>query len=545
MGGVKSALKKRLQRDPTDAEISAEKQARREQTGPIRSVFSMQVIAGQKSAAGMHYMRAEGPFSEDEMIILHNGAAVVTMLDEVRSKAAESFPVGAGHGWQVFVGANVNSLRFVANQSAWVDRFEILHAANTLNSTSIFVCEVISKDKQSTLADVRSAFVAADLTMQATTVELEAAAKAAGRFVAGEKRFVAGVCGRTVQNDRQKPSPLKHSPTKRAGHGSKPATSQSASPKVPERITEDEEVAEMYLEHMRRQLENLVTQLDRMRDDGGNALFILTAGATNDQLSFVEFAPADLGLSHLDVDNGMLKAGALFLGCTSEDCKERHGGSKEEPSKLAVKEDSTRPFGKDGLVRLKSAGAIVGSHEHTSEAAKSKLAALRSQLGAKISRKSAQASPAAAKSVNHLNTLKSSLLKAAALSQAVPHSSAPTPAFNLKSPAGLIQPEAPASRIVLLRLPFAGDPMLVDLDKSQYDQVCTRGVTVGEDAFEVLREIERTHFAKRIKGLLEKGSCVSGDMAADRVLITKVEHFKKLMKEVRLNEVAMLTQKKS
>ena len=81
MGGVKSALKKRLQRDPTDAEISAEKQARREQTGPIRSVFSMQVIAGQKSAAGMHYMRAEGPFSEDEMIILHNGAAVVTMLD--------------------------------------------------------------------------------------------------------------------------------------------------------------------------------------------------------------------------------------------------------------------------------------------------------------------------------------------------------------------------------------------------------------------------------------------------------------------------------
>ena len=81
MGGVKSALKKRLQRDPIDAEISAEKQARREQTGPIRSVFSMQVIAGQKSAAGMHYMRAEGPFSEDEMIIQHNGAAVVTMLD--------------------------------------------------------------------------------------------------------------------------------------------------------------------------------------------------------------------------------------------------------------------------------------------------------------------------------------------------------------------------------------------------------------------------------------------------------------------------------
>eukprot|EP00966_Prymnesium_polylepis_P290533 6710996-Prymnesium_polylepis.1 len=85
--------------------------------------------------------------------------------------------MGNGHGWQVFVSADIKSLRFVADLQAWVAIFEIIHAADVLKSTKICVREVSSVEKQPILLVVRSTAVAADLTLDTTPIELKHAAK--------------------------------------------------------------------------------------------------------------------------------------------------------------------------------------------------------------------------------------------------------------------------------------------------------------------------------------------------------------------------------
>eukprot|EP00966_Prymnesium_polylepis_P177136 4102618-Prymnesium_polylepis.1 len=129
----------------------------------------------------MSYKRLQGPTTEDEMLVKHIGSQVVTTLANVREKASSSFPMGNGHGWQVFVGVDVKSLRFVADQQAWVARFEVVHAADALKSTHIYVREVSSIEKQSTLLAVRPTAVTADLTLDTTPIELRQAAKVAAR----------------------------------------------------------------------------------------------------------------------------------------------------------------------------------------------------------------------------------------------------------------------------------------------------------------------------------------------------------------------------
>ena len=82
--------------------------------------------------------------------------------------------------------------------------------------------------------------------------------------------------------------------------------------------------------------------------------------------------------------------------------------------------------------------------------------------------------------------------------------------------------------MLLLRLPFAEeDPFFVTLKKEQFEQAKSLGYMVGEDVFDVLREIERRQFSKQIDKLPAE-CAIDRDQAVDRVFIAKVSLFKKL-----------------
>eukprot|EP00966_Prymnesium_polylepis_P136912 3163768-Prymnesium_polylepis.1 len=111
--------------------------------------------------------------------------------------------------------------------------------------------------------------------------------------------------------------------------------------------------------------------------------------------------------------------------------------------------------------------------------------------------------------------MKATWLHAAALSQATPR--APTSAAAVKpSSCPTLEQEASASPMLLLRLPFAEeDPFFVTLKKEQFEQAKSLGDMVGEDVFDVLREIERRQFSKQIDKLPAE-CAIDRDQAVDR-----------------------------
>ena len=518
--GVRKDLKRRLGREPSEDEIRNEKQARCEAKQPAveRTVLSVIVIAGKKNldTGFMSYKRASGPTPENDILILHRGPSVVTTLEEVRAKASRSFPVGDGHGWQVFVGTDTKSLRFVGDQDMWAERFDILHAGNKLAAVSIFVCEVTSKAKEVSLLS-RSA-AASDVALQATSVELQAAAQAAER--------------------------LQPMPPSGAGQASKKQKAKTATPKrtreSPQQVNGDE-LAETHIAHMRGMLQELSARVPQ--DSSGAPLFVLTTGEKDKDLSYVPFDPSSLTGMQLD-ETGQLKPETLYLGCAVEACKYRNGICRSTgrpqavpPAKFQVKGDTRRQATKtDGLVRLKALKSIVGVHEHESAAAKAKEAKV-AQKGAKADGAKERKASAVAAKERDVAAFKSVMLKATALAQQVsPHTRTPS-SQPAGTPVGLAQPEAPAADVIVLQLPFDCKPtLLAELTSAEFEKAKTPGSFASEAVFEVLREIERQQFKKQVEALLED------DTKADRVLITRVKDFRTLLQRVSQNPLEVLRQ---
>ena len=526
--GVKKDLKRRLGREPSGDEIRREKEARleAEQPAPERVVLSIAVIASKKDVETgfMSYKRVKGPTSENDMLILHRGPSVVTTLQEVRAKATKSFPVGNGHGWQVFVGTDTKSLRFVGDQDTWVERFDILHAGNKLQTVSIFVREVTSRAKEATLlSDTRGSAAASDVLLQATPVELQAAAQAAER--------------------------LQPTPPSGGGQASKKQNKKGVGKAVSKRARESpqqvegeaDELAETHVTHMRGLLQALLARVPK--DESGDPLFVLTSGETDEDLSYLPFDPSGLMAVQLD-DTGQLKPETLFLGCAAEVCKYRNGICRTTglpkpvpPVKYQVKGDSRRTETKaDGLVRLKAFKSIVGAHEHESAAAKAK-EAKGAQKGAKADGPKEHKAAAAAAKEREVAAFKNVMLKATALAQQTPpHTAAPV--IQRHTPAGLAQPEAPAADVIVLKLPFDCKQMLlVELTSTNLQDANIGGVMASDNVFEALREIERQQFEKQVEALLEDNT------KADRVLITRVADFSTLLKRVNRYSLDVLKQK--
>lgn len=239
----------------------------------------------------------------------------------------------------------------------------------------------------------------------------------------------------------------------------------------------------------------------------GKPLFVLTTGATDpDDYSYVVFEPASLTLSMIDLNNGgALKGGLLFFGCTAEICK-AHFGGRTAPAKFEVKAESgKRAFGRDSLPRLKSLKAITGSHEHESEAAQERDAA--KSVKKKVSAKAASGAKAAGGKSGQVNSIKSTLVQAAALAQAAPATRTKEPPSP--RPAASAEPqEPPAEEVLVLRLPFdASAPYDLKVTAQQYEKAKEPKTCVSEDVFEALREIERQSLTRQEEGL---SSCMVG-----------------------------------
>ena len=192
---LKEKLAARLGREPTGLELTAARErkrakkaedAQRSQPPLEKAVMNLVVIVATKDADGnAKYEKLGGPTSEDELVIKHRNGDVETTLKDVRSSASSLFPHGSGHGWQVFTGADLRQPRFIPDESKWHERFELLHTASKIAATSIFVREVMSLQMEGTLVDVRPASAtAADLTLQSSPIELQAAAEATAKFAA-------------------------------------------------------------------------------------------------------------------------------------------------------------------------------------------------------------------------------------------------------------------------------------------------------------------------------------------------------------------------
>ena len=532
--GVKSDLRQQFGREPTDTEVLVEKTRRKQASQKPHKlvIMTMQQVVGKRKTSGMHYRAVNGPLSTNEMVVRHNGATVVTTLGQVREWAAASFAINSGHGLQVFMGPSVETLRFVANNEAWQTRFEIMHAAG-MPETSIFVCEVVSKERESTLANVRPTAVAADLHMQASLVELDAAARMAAKLGA-QKPVGAGKRKNSPSTSphkrHQSPSPQQKQKKSKAKARAKEVSiaaedSDGSGLEGADVKPDDDELAQTFLSHMQSQLEMVLTAHQKKANTEGKPPFVLTTGETDPEgsLSFVKFDPANLTLSHIDVRNGgTLRPDTLFLGCTEDFCA----------AKFCVKAPSNaRGSGGDGLSRLKSAAAIVGKHEHTSDAAKERDAKAAKCIKTKTP-SPATPNVKSAKAAE-VSSIKNSLLKATALAQSAtpsqPCSIAAEPTSTGSRSKGLTEAESPAPDVVMLRLPF--DPKLqmhVELKKDQLEQASMRGAVVSEVVFDVLREIEHREFGKRAKELLQRTACPIGDEAAKRVLILPTHAYLKL-----------------
>jgi hypothetical protein len=265
------------------------------------------------------------------------------------------------------------------------------------------------------------------------------------------------------------------------------------------------------LEHMQGELVKLVKTISTY--DDGTPTFVLTDGSTDEHLSFLEFSPSALALTHIDAKTGMLKPKVLFFGCTQECCKMRGKSKlKKAPTACALGYDSRegRQADKFGQAKLKSFKSTVGQHRHSLEEIQGSKGGPMAAAG--------KESKAAANNAGVINSLKKTLLSAAALAQAKPLASAPAPT---SSPEGLVQPETPAATVAMLQLPFdLGVNQMPDLTvtSEQYQTASQMGTSVSEDIFEALREIERRSLVSYAEKSLQ-GSVVG----APRVLIVQTK----------------------
>jgi hypothetical protein len=148
----------------------------------------------------------------------------------------------AEHGWQVLLGADPSGLQFIADEEDWRETFELQHHKWSVQKgpqPTIFVREVISKTSESTVNvnRAKTAQQAADLSIQATPVELQEAMNAAHRAkatpTAAAKAKVPNTAGKSAKGAKSVAKSTKETPPSRAsGKLPKAAAAKGKEPEV-------------------------------------------------------------------------------------------------------------------------------------------------------------------------------------------------------------------------------------------------------------------------------------------------------------------------